>query len=203
MLKDDLSLTYRRMKGSYFTKVVKLCMTPGVRAVVIFRFGGWLLSKSKWVRLFLKPVQLILHRRMMSKWGIEINTGAKIGGGLRIAHYGGIFVGDDVVIGQNCLLSHDVTIGLAGSGNRRGAPVIGNNVYIAPGAKIVGRIKIGDNAQIGTNAFVNRDVPENALVQVRPPQVVVFPSYGTRQISTRSVNKEDNEHNGQEEDQFD
>ena len=182
MLKKDLSFTYNRMKGSRFTKILKLWLTPGVRAVIVFRFGNWLLTQPSYVRFCLKLFYIFLQRRMMSKWGIELNAGATIGGGLRIAHYGGIFVGDDVVIGENCIISHDVTIGLSGSGARRGAPVIGDNVYIAPGAKIVGKIRIGHNAQIGTNAFVYRNVPDNALVQVSPVQIVVIPSYGARQV---------------------
>lgn len=191
MLRNDLSLTYNRMKGSRFTKILKLWLTPGVRAVVVYRFGSWLLRQPTYVRFSLKLLYIFLQRRMMSKWGIELNAGATIGGGLRIAHYGGIFVGDDVVIGDNCIISHDVTIGLAGSGDRRGAPVIGDNVYIAPGAKIVGKIRVGHNAQIGTNAFVHRDVPDNALVQVRPAQIVVFPSYGARHTPNRPDNQQD------------
>jgi serine O-acetyltransferase len=176
MLKDDLSLTYRLMKGSRRTKFMKMCKAPGVRAVIVFRFGSWLLTKPLYVRFFLKPFQVILQRRMMSKWGIEIHPTAKIGKGFRISHYGGIFIGE-VVIGEDFLVSHDVTIGLAGTGERRGAPTIGDNVYVAPGAKIAGKIRIGNNAKIGTNAFVNRDVPDYALVQVRAPQIVVFPAY--------------------------
>ena len=188
MLKEDLSFTYSRMKGSMLTKILKLWITPGVRAVIVFRFGNWLLKQPSYVRFSLKLVYLFLQRRMMSKWGIELNAGATIGAGLRIAHYGGIFVGDDVVIGENCIISHDVTIGLSGSGDRRGAPVIGDNVYIAPGAKIVGKIRVGHNAQVGTNTFVNRNIPDNALVQVPPPKIVVFPSYAAGHTPTHSGN---------------
>jgi len=106
-----------------------------------------------------------------------IAPGANIGKGLHIFHFGGIFVGEQVVIGENCYLSHDVRIGLAGEGRRRGAPTIGNNVYIAPGAKIAGRINIGNNVKIGANAVVTKDVPDNALVQVQSMQVVTFQGF--------------------------
>ncbi len=115
----------------------------------------------------------------MAKWGIMIQPGAQIGGGLHIYHFGGIFIGEQVKIGENFSLSHDVTIGLAGEGPRRGAPVIGNNVYVASGAKIYGKITVGNNVRIGANAVVDRSIPENALVQVVKPQVVRFPTqYG-------------------------
>jgi serine O-acetyltransferase len=177
MLKEDLAHTYRLAEGSRLSRVVYMCLLPGVRAVVVYRFARWLLTKPLYLRLPLKPLKLILHRRMMSKWGIDIDPGASIGKGLRIAHYGGIFIGDRVVIGEYFYVSHDVTIGRSRSDLRQGLPMIGNNVYVAPGAKIVGNIKIGNNARIGTNAVVDRDVPDNALVQMRAPQVVVFSSY--------------------------
>jgi serine O-acetyltransferase len=49
-------------------------------------------------------------------------------------------------------------------------------VYIAPGAKIAGRIKIGDNVKIGANAVIERDIPDNAVVQIRPMLVATFPN---------------------------
>jgi serine O-acetyltransferase len=61
-----------------------------------------------------------------------------------------------------------VTIGLSGRGEKHGAPTIGNNVYIAPGAKVFGKIHIGDNAMIGANAVVHKDVPDNAVVVLDP-----------------------------------
>ena len=177
MLKEDLSLAYRLAEGSGLSRFVYVCLLPGVRAVIVYRFASWLLTKPLYLRLPLKPLKLLLHRRMMSKWGIDIDPGARIGKGFRIAHYGGIFIGDQVVIGDYFYVSHDVTIGRSRSDLRQGLPVIGDNVYVAPGAKIVGNIKIGNNARIGTNAVVDRDVPANALVQMRAPQVVVFSSY--------------------------
>ena len=62
-----------------------------------------------------------------------------------------------------------------GEGARRGAPQIGNNVYMGPGAKINGKIRIGNNVKIGPNAVVTHNIPDDALVHVRPMQVVVFP----------------------------
>jgi serine O-acetyltransferase len=115
----------------------------------------------------------------MSKWGIQIDADAQIGEGFVIFHYGGIFVGGGAVIGNNVSVSHNVTIGRSGEGTRRGIPIIGNNVYIAPGANVSGKIKVGDNVRIGANAVVNRDVAENCLVQVASVRILAIPSlYG-------------------------
>ena len=68
----------------------------------------------------------------------------------------GIVIAAGAIIGKNCFLSHQVTIGR----NRGGAPTIGDNVYIGPGAKIFGAIHIGNNVRIGANCVVLEDVPD-------------------------------------------
>jgi serine O-acetyltransferase len=116
---------------------------------------------------------------MRSKWGIEIQNGARIGAGFTIVHYGGIFIAADTVIGKNFSIAHDVTIGNDGTGDRKGCPVMGDNVAINPGAKVYGKITIGNNAHIGPNTVVNKSVPDNALVHTPQMRVVTFPSlYG-------------------------
>ena len=81
-----------------------------------------------------------------------------------MGHYGGIFVSAEAKIGKNVNISQGVTIGVAGHGAKRGSPTIGDNVYIAPGAKIFGKIKIGNDVKIGANAVVYKDIPEGATV---------------------------------------
>lgn len=66
----------------------------------------------------------------------------------------------NAIIGSNCTIFHQVTIG-EGKG---GAPIIGDNVLIGAGAKIIGNVKIGSNSKIGVNAVVAHDVPENSIV---------------------------------------
>lgn len=78
----------------------------------------------------------------------------------------GIFVSGDAVIGDNCIIFQQVTIGsvMLPDGGRRGAPVIGDNVYIGAGAKVIGAIRVGNNVRIGANAVVHKDVPDNCVV---------------------------------------
>jgi serine O-acetyltransferase len=177
MLKRDILRTYEHLGGNKLQRILGCIRAPGLRAVAIYRFGRWLSGKPLPVRILLRPLLLPLFYYIRVVWGIELSPGATIGEGFLIFHYGGIFVGSRVVMGKDCSISHDVTIGLAGRGPRRGAPVIGDNAYIAPGAKVSGRIKIGNNVKIGANAVVERNVPDNALVQIRPPQVVTFPEF--------------------------
>ncbi|WP_050484161.1 hypothetical protein [Pseudoalteromonas fuliginea] len=88
------------------------------------------------------------YHRMCSKWGIEIPRVENIDTGLYIEHHGGVVVSSQTKIGKNVNLSQGVIIGISGKGDRRGVPVIGNNVYTAPGAKVLGKITIGNNVSI-------------------------------------------------------
>jgi serine O-acetyltransferase len=90
--------------------------------------------------------------------GIDLPCEVTIGHRFRIEHFGGIIVSGDTVIGDDCILRNGVTIGMKKIGEP-GSPVIGNRVEIGAGAKILGKIHIGDDAQIGANAVVIRDVP--------------------------------------------
>jgi serine O-acetyltransferase len=183
-LARDLRRSYSLTAGSRLRRLIELYRSPGIHAVITFRFGQWIRERPLLVRMLLKPLHALQNHRMMAKWGIMIQPGARIDGGLHIFHFGGIFIGEQVKIGRDFSLSHDVTIGLAGEGPRRGAPVIGDNVYVAPGAKVYGKIQVGNNVRIGANAVVDRSVPANALVQVARAQMVTFPGLYGRRAST-------------------
>jgi len=90
------------------------------------------------------------------------------GPGLSIAHWGSIVVHPDVRVGNNCRIHSAVNIGVFNGKS----PTIGNNVYIAPGAKLFGGITIGDNVTIGANAVVNKDVPSNVTVGGIPAKII-------------------------------
>lgn len=167
-LAADLARAYRYASGGRARRIAVCVRSPGVHAVTAHRFGRWLLQRPLWIRLLLEPLYVVLDLLVHALWGIEISRRASIGGGLYLAHAGGIVVGAGSVIGANCNLSHDVTIGMAGHGEKFGVPVIGDDVYIAPGAKLFGRIRVGDNVKIGANTVIHRDVPSNAVVVLDP-----------------------------------
>lgn len=87
----------------------------------------------------------------------------------------GIFISYGAAVGEGCTIYHQVTIGSNTLPDSRGqgAPVIGNNVYIGAGAKIIGAVTVGDNARIGANAVVTFDVPANATVVQESPRVIL------------------------------
>ncbi|MBR8759090.1 serine O-acetyltransferase [Porphyromonas levii] len=108
------------------------------------------------------------------KYGIQIPPATSIGKGFYIGHFGTIVVSPHAVIGDNVNISQGVTIGYANRGTNEGAAIIGNEVYIGPGAKIVGRVKIGNNVAIGANAVVTHDIPDNAVAVGIPAKVISY-----------------------------
>jgi len=167
-MKEDFLRTYELTSGNVIKRVISCYRSPGLHAVVIHRFGQWLKKKSVLLRVLLEPIHMILFHRIRSKWGIEISRSAEIGEGFYIGHYGGITISGLTKIGRNVNISQLVTTGVSGKGEKRGAPVIGDNVYIAPGAKIFGKIHVGSNVKIGANAVVHQDIPDNAVVVLDP-----------------------------------
>ena len=106
--------------------------------------------------------------------GIQIDMQVKIGPGLYIGHGGKLVVHNNVRIGSNCNLSTGVVVGIAGRGESRGVPIIGDRVFIAPGAKVIGKVTIGDDVAIGANAVVTKDVPSKAVVVGIPARIISY-----------------------------
>ena len=107
------------------------------------------------------------HRFWSVVSGADIPLGSRIGGGLVLPHPNGVVIHGDAVIGPNCLIFQQVTIGAAA----RGVPTLGGHVDIGAGAKVLGPIRIGDHVLIGANAVVLCDVPEGATA-VGVPAIV-------------------------------
>ncbi len=175
-LKEDLVRFYRMQEDpKKRNRLLTLWRSPGVYAVITYRFGNWLYRKNKWIYYLLTPVNYYLQHRIRMKWGIRIAEGADIGGGFVVIHEGGVFIPWDLVAGKNLTIHHDVTMGYT-YGLRKGIPTIGDNVTIAPGVKIFGKIRIGNNVKIGPNVVITRNVPDNSVVQSGEARIFRFTS---------------------------
>ncbi|MCH9813291.1 MAG: serine acetyltransferase [Epsilonproteobacteria bacterium] len=167
-LSKDIARTYNTSNGSFIKRAVSTLLAPGVRAMIVFRFGQWIDRRNIIIKAFLLPIYFILNQRLKSKWGIQIPKSAQIDEGFYIGHFGGITLASEVKIGKNVNISQLVTIGESGQGEKAGAPTIGDYVYIGAGAKVIGKINIGSNVKIGANAVVYKDIPDNAIVVSYP-----------------------------------
>lgn len=116
-------------------------------------------------------IRRFLYRKIAIKLGISISPNT-FGPGLSIAHRGTIVVNGGAKIGANCRLHVGVNIGTE-AGKDNAAPVIGDNCYIGPGAKIFGPIEIGSNSVIGSNAVVNKSFTQGSQTIAGVPARVV------------------------------
>lgn len=149
---------------------VILCY-PGFHALLFHRLAHGLYN----IKLYLFARIISTISRFFT--GIEIHPGAKIGKNLFIDHGTGVVIGETAVIGDNVTIYHGVTLGgVSPEGLPKGSPrhpFVGNNVIVGAGAQLLGAIKIGDGAKIGSNAVVINDVEADAIMVGIPARKVV------------------------------
>jgi serine O-acetyltransferase len=148
---------------------------PGFRAMFMYRFGVWRMSKPKILRMPLSVLYRWMHRRVRNRYGIEIHYTTKIGRRCRIGHQHGIVIHEHATIGDDCTIRQGVTIGAAAEYSVADAPVLGNHVDIGAGAMILGKVTIGDHARIGPNAVIMMNVPPHATAFAQPARVITPP----------------------------
>lgn len=143
-------------------------LSPRFAPVLLCRLAHWFHLKR------LGPLAKLLSLVNFLVFGIEIAVRCPIGKGLFFPHTQGTVIGAES-IGENATIYHNVTLGardldLAFSNGRR--PVVGDNVLVAAGAKVIGGIDIGSGVRIGVNAVVTRSVPAGALIKAPLGQIV-------------------------------
>ncbi|MGD0502382.1 MAG: serine O-acetyltransferase [Steroidobacteraceae bacterium] len=137
----------------------------GFWALLVYRFGhARYRVKNRLLRAPWTIVYKILEKLTELMFGITIHSKATIGRRFSIEHHGCIVIHGATVIGDDCLIRHGVTLGNSGYDDPLGAPKLGNRVQVGAGAKILGRIDIGDDVVIGANAVVVHDVADRAVV---------------------------------------
>jgi serine O-acetyltransferase len=137
----------------------------GFWALMVYRFGhARFVIKNKIIRAPWTIAYVILHKLVEILCGITIGSTATIGRRLSIEHHGCIVIHGASSIGDDCLIRHGVTLGNTGFDDPFGAPRIGDRVQIGAGAKILGRVTVGNDVIIGANAVVTRDVPDHTVV---------------------------------------
>jgi serine O-acetyltransferase len=145
---------------------------PGKRLLKCLRFYEMYRTKKGIVPKLLCKIAVIRHRFWSAVSGADIPLNCKIDGGLLLPHPNGVVIHPLAVIGPNCLIFQQVTIGMTGPG---GYPKIGGHVDIGAGAKVLGAIIIGNNCRIGANTVVVNDVPPGSTVisapsSLKPPK---------------------------------
>lgn len=143
-----------------------------------FRFTVWMRictfsKKSKITKYTIFPIALFVYRHYKYKYGYDIPYSIDIGPGLLIFHICNIVLSAQKV-GKNMTISQGCTVGMVIRDGKKEFPIIGDNVYMAPGSKIIGGVTVGDNAAIGTNCVLNKSVDANAVVVGIPGRVISY-----------------------------
>lgn len=162
---------------SWLEKLKIIVLTPGVWSIFVYRFKRWAEyeCQTPLIKSIANPIARIFHFMVEIVVGISIAPEADIGPGLYIGHFGGIFIAGNTKIGKFVNIGHEVTIGYAGRGDKWGQPErIGDFVFIAPGAKIVGKITIGNNVVVGANSVVTKNLPDNAVAFGIPARIINY-----------------------------
>jgi serine O-acetyltransferase len=171
-LREDLN----RAGPGLGRRIRLIVFSPAVWALIGYRYRRWVHVKRP-----PQPFRFVLNLlgAVVETWtdvtsNIQIPASASIGPGLMIAHTGYIVLSATTVMGHHCTLTQGVTIGHAGGGGAavNVSPVVGDRVYIGPGAALIGPIVIGDDALIGVGAIVTSDVPPRGVAVGNPARVI-------------------------------
>jgi len=164
---DDLNAVQHRDPAATNRFETLLCHSP-LHAIFLYRVGHSLHTR---LRIPLVPRLLSALARFLT--GVEIHPGARIGRRFFIDHGTGVVIGETAVIGDDCVLFHNVTLG--GTGKHRGKrhPTLCDNVFVGTSATLLGPITVGSNTKIGANSFIRmRDVPPGCTAAGAPAKIV-------------------------------
>jgi serine O-acetyltransferase len=169
-LREDVEAAKRRDPAIRSSAEVILGY-PGLHAVWTHR-----LTHRMWQQPGLALPARLISQFARAVTGIEIHPGAVIGRRFFIDHGMGVVIGETAEVGDDVMIYHDVTLGGRSLQKVKRHPTIGNGVTIGAGARVLGPVTVGDNAQIGANAVVVRDVPAGAVVvgvpgEIRRPKI--------------------------------
>lgn len=142
--------------------ILRMLLSDGTSAQILYRMMRCCQTHG------LKPLAMLIYRMNAAIGHVVIGRGADFGPGFVIVHSFGIVINSSVKAGRNLVIEHGVTIGA----EKGKSPVLGDNIFIGAGAKIIGAVTIGSDAKIGANAVVTKDVPAGATMVGIPARVV-------------------------------
>ena len=145
----------------------------GFRVLLVYRFGNWRMTiKSKLMRVPMSMLYRFSERHVRYKYGIELPYTVQLGQRVVFEHQHGIVIHGNCEIGDDCIIRQGVTLGNRYLDKPYDAPKLGKNVNVGAGAKVLGAVNVGDDAVIGANAVVVKDVPAGATVVGIPARIV-------------------------------
>jgi serine O-acetyltransferase len=159
----------RPQDDTFFRKRITPLLEFGTIAVIVHRFGRWAYGiKVPVLRQIVIAVYLVVNTLCLALTGVHVHRESDVGPGLVIHNFSCIMILAKR-IGHSCTVNQGVTVG---SIRGTGWPVIGNNVYLGAGCKVMGGVTVGDNVVVSANSLVVTDVPDNCTVMGVPARVI-------------------------------
>jgi serine O-acetyltransferase len=155
-------------RPSSLKSLLAICLSDGSSAQILYRLMRFCQTHH------LQPLAFFIYRLNAAVGHAVIGRGAEIGPGFVILHSFGVVINSSVRAGKNLVIEHGVTIGA----EKGRSPVLGDNVFIGAGAKVIGPVKVGSDVKIGANAVVTKDLPDGATAVGIPARVIKI--YGER-----------------------
>ena len=195
MIKQYLDSIIKRDPAAK-SKLSVILTYPSVKAIFFHRIANFFcLAKFDLIARIISQFSRFLT-------GIEIHPKAKIGKNLFIDHGMSVVIGETSDIGDNVTIYHGVTLGGISPSidsdkqrNVKRHPTLKNNVVVGSGAQILGPITVGENAKVGANAVVTKDVPDNAVMVGIPAKNVGAVSSADKTFTPYGIAKEDSNKN--------
>lgn len=146
--------------------LIKALLTDGTGSMIVYR----LMQASQ--RLRLAPLAMLFNKLNAMFAHCIIGRNADFGPGFVLIHSHGVVINSGVRGGSNVKIEHEVTIGA----EKNAAPVLGDDVFIGAGARILGAVRVGSHTKVGANAVVVHDVPDNATAVGVPARNILKPA---------------------------
>ena len=163
LIKSDIRAKAEWVYGDCLRKsIVKTLVTDGTFAMVVYRLMQWSQKQG------LSPLAMLFNKLNVWFGRCIIGRGADFGPAFVLIHSHGVVINSSVQAGQGIKIEHQVTIGA----ERNESPVLGDNLFIGAGAKIIGGVTIGRNVKIGANAVVTKSLPDNVTAVGIPARIV-------------------------------
>ncbi len=164
-LREDLDAALARDPAAT-SRLVLLFTSAGLHAIWLHR-----LAFALWHRRGLRPLARVVAYVSRAATGIEIHPAARLGRRFFIDHGVGVVIGETAQVGDDVMLYHGVTLGGRSMARVKRHPTLGDRVTVGAGAKILGPVTVGDDAQVGANSVVVKDVPAGAVATGVPARV--------------------------------
>jgi serine O-acetyltransferase len=152
----------------------ELLFNTGFKYMFVVRKCAFLSTRDTFLKKLSYYFYYFLWRHYSTKYSIHIRPETTIGYGCYLGYGENITITEGANIGNNVNINHGAAIGATNRGKKKGAPVIGDCVWIGTNAVVVGNITIGNNVLIAPLSHVNFDVPENAVVAGNPAKIISF-----------------------------